>query len=188
MAYGLCAAAWFVGALVLDSIPVALMLIAALLAIGTASYSAFLFAQAEGRELWQSPLFFWQLIVQAAAAGSATMLIVGALAEQPAGAATSIASVLEVALAIGLGMTLVEVYLPASSEDVRLARAILVRGSLRSWFWGGAVAVGAIVPLSVLRAAGTGAVPACVASALALAGLWIWEWLWLRAGQAVRLS
>ena len=38
---------------------------AILAAVMVAGYTAFLFGQAEGRDLWQSPLLFWHLIVQA---------------------------------------------------------------------------------------------------------------------------
>ena len=40
---------------------------AALFAIASAGYSAFLFAQARGRDFWQSPLLFWHLLVKAVA-------------------------------------------------------------------------------------------------------------------------
>jgi Fe-S-cluster-containing dehydrogenase component len=41
------------------------------LAVGVATYTAFLFGQAEGRDLWQSPLLPFHLVVQALAAGAA---------------------------------------------------------------------------------------------------------------------
>src|SRR6185436_13469203 len=44
------------------------------LAIMTAIYTAFLFGQAEGRDLWQSPLMAPHLLVQAIIAGSSVLL------------------------------------------------------------------------------------------------------------------
>ena len=38
-----------------------------ILAVGVAIYTAFLFGQAEGRDLWQSPLLPFHLLVQALA-------------------------------------------------------------------------------------------------------------------------
>ena len=43
----------------------------AALAVGVACYTAFLFGQAEGRDLWQSPLLPVHLVVQAVMAGAA---------------------------------------------------------------------------------------------------------------------
>ncbi|HYL58188.1 MAG TPA: 4Fe-4S dicluster domain-containing protein, partial [Candidatus Acidoferrales bacterium] len=51
----------------------------ATLAIASACYSAFLFAQARGRDLWQSPIFLWHLLFQAVAAGASTILLADAL-------------------------------------------------------------------------------------------------------------
>ena len=49
-----------------------LALPAALLAAGAAGYTAFLFGQCEGRDLWQTPLLLPILLAQAIAAGGAT--------------------------------------------------------------------------------------------------------------------
>ena len=46
-----------------------------------AGYTAFLFGQAEGRDLWQSPLLFWHLVVQAVMVGSGALAVVGLLAD-----------------------------------------------------------------------------------------------------------
>ena len=46
-------------------------------AVGTAVYTAFLFGQAEGRDLWQSPLLPAHLLVQAVMSGAAFVLLLG---------------------------------------------------------------------------------------------------------------
>ena len=53
--------------------PLAPLLLA--LALGAAGYSAFLFAQAEGRDFWQSPLVLPHLLTSALTAGAATALL-----------------------------------------------------------------------------------------------------------------
>ena len=42
-----------------------------------AGYTAFLFGQAEGRDLWQSRLLFWHLLVQAVMVGSGALALAG---------------------------------------------------------------------------------------------------------------
>ena len=55
------------------------------LALATAVYTAYLFAQAKARDLWQSPLLAPHLAVQAVLAGAAAMLPFAAwLAPRPA--------------------------------------------------------------------------------------------------------
>ena len=46
-------------------------------AIMVAGYTAFLFGQAEGRDLWQSPVLFWHLIAQAVMVGAGALLLIG---------------------------------------------------------------------------------------------------------------
>jgi len=55
-----------------------LMLPGVPLAAGAAVYTAYLFAQAKARDLWQSPLLAPHLLVQALLAGAAVVLVAGA--------------------------------------------------------------------------------------------------------------
>ena len=56
---------------------------AALLAAGAAGYTAFLFRQCEGRDLWQTPLLLPILLAQAVAAGGATYSILDIVMDVP---------------------------------------------------------------------------------------------------------
>ncbi len=60
-----------------------LMAVTALAGAATAVYTAFLFGQAEGRDLWQSPVLPIHLLVQAVLAGSATLLVMAPLVGMP---------------------------------------------------------------------------------------------------------
>src|SRR5574341_41794 len=51
------------------------------LALLSATYTAFLFSQAEGRDLWQSTLLPWHLFVQAIMAGAAGLLVLALYAD-----------------------------------------------------------------------------------------------------------
>jgi hypothetical protein len=70
------------------------------LAIGAAIYTAFLFGQAEGRDLWQSPLLPPHLLVQALTIGSAALLVLGPLLPLGEG----LTGALEMSFGIGLGI------------------------------------------------------------------------------------
>ncbi len=190
MIYGAHATVWLACAWFAGSVPSALTVATAVFAIGSACYSAFLFAQAKARDLWQSPVFIWHLLVQALIGGAALLIIAAVVFS--AGPATILATarVLLAALTVGLAMILIELTLPAMSEDFRRAADLISRGDLSFRFWIGVVLIGTIVPLILL---GTtlrtgGGAPAAGAAMLALAGLWVFENLWIEAGQAVPLS
>jgi Fe-S-cluster-containing dehydrogenase component/formate-dependent nitrite reductase membrane component NrfD len=189
--YGALGAAWLVYGFFGTSVPDVLRWCAAAFAVASACYSAFLFAQAKGRDLWQSPLFLWHLLVQALIAGSATILIMGILIDAPREILRMAILILLISLLTSLAMLMGEIALPHVSEDTRIAIQLLIRGRLSGRFWGLVVVVGMIAPIVFAAMAYASAVPAVfsIASAfLALAGLWWFEELWVNAGQSVPLS
>jgi hypothetical protein len=131
-----------------------LTLLTALLAAGTALYTAFLFGQAKGRDLWQSPLLGPHLIVQALGAGSSLFAPSWLLWLLP----------LNGLLVAG------EAWGHHPTEDARRA-ARLIQEDVR--FSTGVLAAGHLLPLALLW--GTG--QTWLAGALALAGLATWEHL-----------
>jgi Fe-S-cluster-containing dehydrogenase component/formate-dependent nitrite reductase membrane component NrfD len=190
MIYGALAMGWLACSYFIGSIPPALAITTAIFAICSACYSAFLFAQAKARDLWQSAVFIWHLLVQALIGGSALLILVAvALGSEPV-VIHFTEAILFAALTVGLVMILIELTLPAMSEDFRRAADLISRGELSFRFWIGVALIGTVVPLILLGAAlRTGsAAPAPGAALLALAGLWTFENLWIEAGQAVPLS
>jgi Fe-S-cluster-containing dehydrogenase component/formate-dependent nitrite reductase membrane component NrfD len=190
MIYGALAAVWLACAVFMNFVPPALAIASALFAICAACYSGFLFAQAKGRDLWQSPVFIWHLLVQAVIAGSALLNIAAGLWGADVVVVRATAYFLFVSLVIGLVMILVELTLPAMSEEYRRAADLILRGELRTSFWIGVVLIGTAAPLAILGFGIAASIPAATAAAslLGLFGLWTVENLWIKAGQAVPLS
>ncbi len=191
MGYGALAVAWLLCGIFQGSVPIAVQWLAATFAIASACYSAFLFAQAKGRDLWQSPLFLWHLLVQALTAGSAMILIAGYFIRTPLEFRNTTILILLVSLTISLTMIMGEIALPHVSEDVRIATRALIKGQLSGRFWGLAVGLGIVAPIIFAvvaywpAASGLFSIGAAV---LALAGLWWFEDLWIKAGQVAPLS
>src|SRR5512145_2610187 len=79
MIFGALLAVWLVQMYREGFVSPWIMWVAALFAIASAGYSAFLFAQARGRDFWQSPMLFWHLIVKAISGGAATLILIGSL-------------------------------------------------------------------------------------------------------------
>ena len=75
-AYALLLGVWFLAGLAKnDDLIVILMWIGVPLAVATAGYTAFLFGQAEARDLWQSPMLLWHMIAGATTAGGAGAVV-----------------------------------------------------------------------------------------------------------------
>jgi len=160
----------------------ALALLTAPLAAAGAVYTAFLLAQAEGRDLWQSPLLPTHLLIEAAIAGSAALLVIGPALGEPLPALAR--TVLVVALfadlaALGLG----ELAIPhASTVAARAAREI-VKGRYARMFWGGAIGLGHIAALALLAVGHP--VASALAGVCALIGLYLYEFAFVMAPQQI---
>ena len=147
------------------------------LAAMTAIYTAYLFAQAKARDLWQNPLLPVHLLGQAVLAGAAALLPAAGLWQRDALAA--LGWVLAGACLVHLLLVLGEVTMAHPTAHARLAAFELTRGRFRGFFWSAAVLVGAGLAAPV---AGAWVAP------LALAGLAAYEHAYVQAGQAVPLA
>ena len=150
--------------------PRALAVIGALVAIAAGTYTAWLFAQAKARDLWQSPLLAPQHALAMVVAGAAALDLAGA---------EGLAWPLTIATALHLLLVGAEVLMPHPTAHARLAVREMVRGRFSPAFLTG-------VALQALAVIGTPFVPA--ATLLALAGLLLYELAHVRAGQAVPLA
>lgn len=190
LGYGALGALWLLFGVLGLPAPAVLRWFAAAFAVASACYSAFLFAQAKGRDLWQSPLFFWHLLVQALVAGAATILVTGIVTDAPSETLRLAARILLFSMTIGLAMIVAELGVPHVSEDVRIATQALTRGPQSKRFWG-FIGVGLVAPILLSALDLAFDLPASawfVAALLALAGGWWYEVLWVKAGQSVPLS
>jgi Fe-S-cluster-containing dehydrogenase component/formate-dependent nitrite reductase membrane component NrfD len=148
------------------------------LAVATAVYTAFLFAQAKARDLWQSPLLPAHLAISAVLAGAAVMLPV--LAWRSPGRAVTAA---EVTLALAAGIHVLQVIgettLPHVTAHAHLAIQEMVRGRFARFFWPGLALIAACIAAPSIGV---------VAAPLALAGLLAHEHAYVQAGQSVPLA
>jgi Fe-S-cluster-containing dehydrogenase component/formate-dependent nitrite reductase membrane component NrfD len=161
-------------------------------AVGAAVYTAFLFAQAEGRDLWQSPLLPFHLVVQAFMAGSGAMLIVDLFLDMPAELTRVTGIVLATAVLIDLFVTLVgEFSIPHASEIAARAAHAISHGQYKNHFWVGSIGLGHVVPLAALLLGwlvGGTAVLGALAGLAAIVGLYLYEYAFVMAPQEIQNS
>jgi Fe-S-cluster-containing dehydrogenase component len=148
------------------------------LAVATAVYTAYLFAQARARDLWQSALLAPHLLVQAVLAGAAAIVPFAVWLGPPSAARAA-----EVLLAAAAGahvlLAAAEITTAHPTEHARLAAHAMTAGRYAGFFWPG-LALAAISMAALWI--GVAAVP------LALAGLLAHEHAYVQAGQSVPLA
>lgn len=158
------------------------------LAIGSAIYTAFLFGQAEGRDLWQSTLLPFHLVVQALMVGSGIFLLMDLFLALPPSLSRVGAIAFATALIVDLFVTLLgEFGMPHASEVAAKAAHEISHGHYRNHFWWGSIAVGHLVPLALLVAGALigGPLWGAIAAIAAIAGLYLFEYAFVMAPQEV---
>ena len=154
-----------------------------------AGYTAFLFGQAEGRDLWQSRWLLPHLLVQATKVGAGALAVAGLVAGMDGDGLALVAAALAVACGLDLAITALDLGGHHHSRGAAVAARTIVRGRYRTLFWAGSVAPTAAALLVAVAAWDVDA-----PWLLALAGvvvqpaLLVHETVYVRAGQDVPLS
>ena len=176
--YSLVLALHFVASLLGQTTLQLWLIIAGLpLAVLTAVYTAYLFAQAKARDLWQNPLLPPHLLVQSLVVGAAVLVPFAFWLEPDAVApllwTTAAATLAHLALVCG------ELTLTHPTAHARLATWELTHGRFKPFFL-----IGLLLTLAGCAAPwlGLAAVP------LVLIGLLLYEHTYVQAGQAVPLA
>ena len=172
------------------------------LSILTAVYTAYLFAQAKARDMWQNPLLPPHLLVQALLLGSAVLLLISVgikgtmQSDDMSGVIDTVRLevlhllwILAASTLLHLLMIWGEVSFTHGTAHARLAVWEMVRGRYKSDFWIGSVLslVGGLIPALALF--GVVSPSLGVAGApLALVGMMLYENAYVQAGQSVPLA
>jgi Ni/Fe-hydrogenase subunit HybB-like protein len=158
----------------------------ALGAAAAAGYTAFLFAQCEGRDLWQTRLLLPDLLAQALVAGTAAFGLADAVMDIPLPDAARWAML--GGLLAHLGLVAVDT-VHRRGRQADLAVRVMTRGPEAERFWAGVAT--AVLAIVLAAFAILGALPVLltiVASISALCAIAFYEAAFIRAGQAVPLS
>ena len=154
-----------------------------------AGYTALLFNQCEGRDLWQSRLLLPHTIVNAVLAGAGALSIAALLASPPAATERALGWALVAGAVAGGALVVLDTFGRHATRQAGRAAENLWRDLYAARFWTGvalAVVAPAVLAVAFLAAGGTALLAA--GGAAALVGLWFYEDAWVRAGQSVPLS
>lgn len=201
--FGLLAALWWLYLLLgwfgilnssgVDGVPLATSIVQGIavylgipLAIGVAIYTAFLFGQAEGRDLWQSPLLPLHMLVQALMVGSGMLLVIALFVPMLIAPAQNqfVRYFFAATVLLDLFVTLVgEFAMPHSTDIAARAAHEISHGRYRMHFWAGSIGLGHVAPLLLGLVAWQPTL--ALAGLCAIVGLYLYEYAFVLAPQEI---
>jgi Fe-S-cluster-containing dehydrogenase component/formate-dependent nitrite reductase membrane component NrfD len=157
------------------------------LSVMSAVYTAFLFAQAEGRDFWQSAHLPIQMGLHAMAFGLLTMMAVTEFLVGPGLAIGLGESLTALVLVSSLVVTIVgDQWIPQATDVARATAERMVHGPYRLLYWFGGIAMGHFLPLFIMS------IPGLYTSACALVsaafGLYFYNYALVMAPQDIQNS
>jgi Fe-S-cluster-containing dehydrogenase component len=205
-AYAAALAVWFLGGVAgADTLIRAAIWASATIGLGVAGYTAFLFGQAEGRDLWQNPTLLWHMIAGALVVGGGASLVaslfseIGAepfLATAPLRAGGGLLPGVEAfswamivgGLALGL-LAAIELIGRHPTRNIAEAVHHMTQGAFATEWWVGVV-LAAVAPaaLGLAVLGDSGSWVGAMGGIAAMVGVWLMDDAFVKAGQSVPLS
>ena len=163
-----------------------LLWITAFFAVMLAIYTAFLFAQAKGRDFWQSPSLALHMLVHSIMAGAAIFALVLLITGREDWMSI-LGMVMIIALSVNLFTMITELTMTHPSTSAHSVVKMITKGRYKNLFWFGVVFVGNVLPLALLVLMPS-PMTLTVAAVLILLGIYATEKIWVEAPQRVPLA
>jgi Ni/Fe-hydrogenase subunit HybB-like protein len=154
--------------------------IGGIFAIFGAVYTAFLFAQARARDLWQSPgISAIHMLVHAFMAGSVVMMVIAPEST------LWMANLLFLGIIINLIIIAKEILMPHDTPDTKKAIHLMTKGYYSKYFWFGITFGNLTAVVVLLTLTGDWVL---LAGGMALVGTYLTEYVRIRVPQMIPLS
>jgi Fe-S-cluster-containing dehydrogenase component/formate-dependent nitrite reductase membrane component NrfD len=154
----------------------------AVLAMATVVYTAFLFRQSKGRDMWQDAFLPWHTLVKGVAGGAGALAVLTLASDLQGDPLRALQLALGSSAALHVVMTVARELAPRRSAAARVAAHNMTRGPWALHFWGGLAATAVAVPLAMFDST------FAAGGVLALAGLLAQEHAFVQAGQSDPLT
>ncbi|MCB0459697.1 MAG: polysulfide reductase NrfD [Flavobacteriaceae bacterium] len=158
----------------------------AVFAVLLAIYTAFLFAQAKGRDFWQSPSLALHMLVHSVMAGAAVFALV-LLVTGNENWMSILGMTLIIALAVNIFTMVTELTMTHPSTAAHTVVEMITKGRYKNMFWIVTVILGNVLPLALLIFAPSATV-LTIAAVLVLIGIYATEKIWVEAPQRIPLA
>ncbi len=185
--FGLLVTVWGVATFFEWNIPeMPLLWVTAFFAVLLAVYTAFLFAQAKGRDFWQSPTLPLHMLVHSVMAGTAIFALVSLLIGTESWMEI-LRNMLIIALLVNLFTLITELTITHPTTAAKSVVTMITKGRYKTVFWIGTVLIGNIIPL-VLVFISPSVSTIAIAGVLVLIGIYATEKIWVEAPQRIPLA
>jgi len=185
--FGLLVTVW--GAMTIFEIntgEIVLLWVTAFFAVLLAIYTAFLFAQAKGRDFWQSPSLALHMLVHSVMAGAAIFSLVSMVSGMEDWMSI-LKNTMIIVLVINLFTMITELTMTHPSTAAHTVVLMITKGRYKNLFWIGSVLIGNILPLLLIFLSSSSIVLAG-AAILILIGIYATEKIWVEAPQRIPLA
>lgn len=159
------------------------------IAVVVAVYTAYLFAQAKGRDFWQSPTLALHMLVHSLMAGSVVFLIFSMIFSMQSEWIPYLSSALIATIVINLVTMGIELTTTHPTQLAAKTVSLITRGRYKNRFWWGVILAGNIIPLILMIIPGTMSAAVLIgAGVLVLVGIYITNDIWVESPQTLPLS
>jgi len=160
------------------------MWVSAVSAILVAVYTAFLFAQAKGRDFWQSPTLPLHMFVHSVMAGAGALAIGNMLMAADGDWGGFLEYILVGTLVFNVILLVVELGTTHPTADAKATVDMIMKGRYKNRFWYGVVLFGNLLPIGMV----VFGAPVAATGLVALIGILLQERIWVEAPQRISLS
>ncbi len=160
------------------------MWVSAVSAILVAVYTAFLFAQAKGRDFWQSPTLPLHMFVHSVMAGAGALAIGNILMAADGNWGGFLEYILVGTLVFNVILLVVELGTTHPTADAKATVDMIMKGRYKNRFWYGVVLFGNLLPIGMV----VFGAPVAATGLVALIGILLQERIWVEAPQRISLS
>lgn len=164
-----------------------LLWLTAIFAVLLAVYTAFLFAQAKGRDFWQSPTLPLHMLVHSVMAGLAVFALISVNYSHDEWM-QFLSTTMIIALLVNLFTLVTELTITHPTTAAKTVVKMIAKGKYKMNFWLGTVVLGNLVPLGLLFFGNGSNAITIVASIAVLLGIIITEKIWVEAPQRIPLA
>lgn len=152
------------------------------LALFAVIYTAFLLGQAEGRDMWQSPLLPFQLFTQSMMVASGTFVALNLFVPYPESLSDMLFRLFPASIALNLLLTLASRFNSFASEVALLGYREMTQGRFRNHYWWGGITLAHLLPLALTLLFPTSMPLAALCAAV---GLFFYEYAFVLAPQYI---
>ncbi len=185
--FGLLMTVWGVSTLLGWKLPEGIFLwVTAVFAVILAVYTAFLFAQAKGRDFWQSPTLPLHMLVHSLLAGGAVFAIMSLIFDFSVWNSL-VRHILLAGIVVNVLTLISELTITHPTKAAKKVVHMILREEYKNLFWFGTVVLGNLVPLILLLTTGN-MVLLGLSGILVLVGMYITEKIWIEGPQRIPLA